>query len=87
MNMPNESTPHKPGSSSTKLTTLYDLMEEINAAQCSILRVPADSDLDRKPDHEQMSDVVRIVYRMFETGRIRFMNIQDIKRNYAAWLI
>ena len=87
MNVSDESTTHKPGSSSTRSTTLYDLMKEINAAQCSILRVPADYGLDREPDHDQMSEVVRIVYRMFETGRIRFMNIRDVKKNYADWLI
>jgi hypothetical protein len=30
--------------------------------------------------------VAEEVARMFESGQIKFLNTQDVKRKYAAWL-
>jgi hypothetical protein len=87
MHVSSESTTHKPQSSSTRTTTLYDLMAEINASACGPelgniiggLQVPAGK--------SKNSPVAEKVARMFESGQIRFMNIQDVKRKYADWLI
>jgi hypothetical protein len=87
MNVSSESTTHKPGSSSTRTTTLYDLMAEINASTCGTELGNIICDIQEPAGNSQNSPMAEKVARMFESGQIRFMNIQDVKRKYADWLI
>jgi len=87
MNVSSESTIHKPGSSSTRTTTLYDLMAEINAATCGPELGNIICDIQEPAGNNRNNPVAEKVAQMFESGQIRFMNIQDIKRKYADWLI
>ncbi len=86
MNVSSESTTHKPGSSSTRTTTLYDLMADINASSWSSELGNSTCDLQEFVGDNRNSQVAEEVARMFETGQIRFLNIQDVKRKYAARL-
>jgi len=84
MNMCGESRTHEPESISTRLTTLYDLMEEINEREnCLRIGLPR----SQSEENDQSSLVAQRVAKMFESGRIRFKNLQDIKREYADWIV
>ena len=84
MNTWTESKTHKPESISTRMTTLYDLMEEINEREnCLRIGLP-DS---HSEENGQSSLVAQRVAQLFESGRIRFKNLQDIKREYADWIV
>jgi len=87
MNLSSESTIHKPGSSSTRTTTLYTLITEINAATCGPELKNIICDIHEPAENNQNSPVAEKVAQMFESGQIRFTNNQDMKRKYADWLI
>ena len=84
MNTCTESSTHKPESISTRMTTLYDLMEEINARQHSL---QIENSKSQSEENDQSSLVAQRVAQLFESGRIRFKNLQDIKREYADWFV
>jgi hypothetical protein len=86
MNVSSESITHKPGLSSTRTTTLYDLMAEINASKRSSKLGNSICDLQESAGDSRNAQVAQEVARMFESGQIRFLNIQDVKRKYASWL-
>ena len=84
MNTCTESRTHKPESISTRMTTLYDLMEEINEREnCLRIGLPG----SQSEENDQSSLVAQRVAQLFESGRIRFKNLQDIKREYADWIV
>jgi hypothetical protein len=87
MNISSESTIHNPASNSTRTTTLYDLMAEINASTCNPELGNIICDIQGPAGNKLTSPAVEKVSRMFESGQIKFMNIQDVKRKYADWLI
>jgi len=87
MNISSESTNRKARSSSTRTTTLYDLMAEINASTCGPELGSAGCDIQEAAGGGRNSPVAQKVARMFESGQIRFMNIHDVKRKFADWLI
>jgi hypothetical protein len=87
MNVSIEPTVHKPGSSATRTTTLYDLMSEINAATCGPELADIMCDIQETAGNNRNSPVVEKVRQMFESGQIRFMDIKNIKREYADWFI
>ncbi len=83
MNTCTESRTHKPESISTRMTTLYDLMEEINEREnCLRIGLPG----SQSEENDQSSLVAQRIVQLFESGRIRFKNLQDVKRIYAAWI-
>jgi hypothetical protein len=87
MNVSSESTTHKTVSSSARTTTLYDLMVEINASTCGPESGNIICEFREPVENSRNRTIVEKVARMFESGQIRFMNIQDVKRKYAEWLI
>jgi hypothetical protein len=87
MNVSSESIIQKPGSRSTRTTTLYDLMAEINASTCGAELGNSIFDLQAPMSDNQNSHIAKEVARMFESGQIRFLNINDVKKKYADWLI
>jgi len=76
----------KHGSSTTRTTTLYDLMEEIDAQQISPQKDPGSYTIKEPAENGRFSPVAEKVFQMFESGQIRFKNLQDVKRKYAGWL-
>ncbi len=86
MNSYTESSLGKDGSNTTRITTLYDLMEEINAEQISPQRDPGSYNIQEPSGKGQFSPAAEKVFQMFESGQIRFKNLQDVKRKYAGWL-
>ena len=84
MNMCGESRTHEPKSISTRMTTLYDLMEEINARQHSL---QIENPGSQSEENDQSNLVAQRVAQLFESGQIRFKNLQDIKREYADWIV
>lgn len=86
MNSYTESSLGKDGSNTTRITTLYDLMEEINAEQISPQRDPGNYNIQEPMGNGRFSPVAEKVFQMFESGQIRFKNLQDVKRKYAGWL-
>ena len=67
MNVSSESTTHKPGTSSARTTTLYDLMAEINASSCSSELGNIIYDLQDTAGDNRNSLVAEEVARMFES--------------------
>jgi hypothetical protein len=86
MNSYMESSLGKDGSNGTRVTTLYDLMEEINAQQISLQKDPGSYSIQEPKGNGRFSPVAEKVFLMFESGQIRFKNLQDVKRKYAGWL-
>jgi len=86
MNPYTESSFGKHGSNTTRITTLYDLMEEIDAEQISPQRDPGSYTIQGPAGNGRLSPVAEKVFQMFESGQIRFKNLQDVKRKYAGWL-
>ena len=86
MNSYAESNLGKVGSNTLKTTTLYDLMEEINAKQIGAQRDPDSYNIKDTSEKDRFSPVAEKVFQMFESGQIRFKNLQDVKRKYAGWL-
>jgi hypothetical protein len=84
MNTCTESRTHKPGSISTRMTTLYDLMEEIDERE-NCLRIGLSG--NQSEENDQSSLVAQRVAQLFESGRIKFKNLKDIKREYADWIV
>lgn len=87
MSMSQESNKSNQGLSYQSVTTLYDLMEEINADHELAGRVSARSGTRPTIDYDHSSEVAHVISWMFETGQIRFMNIQNVKRHYADLLV
>jgi hypothetical protein len=86
MNVSSEATAHKPKSRSTT-TTLYDLIADINASMYGAESGNFICDIHETAGNNRNSQVAEKVAQMFESGQIRFMNDQDIRRKYADWLI
>ncbi|HVN71875.1 MAG TPA: hypothetical protein VMU10_07635 [Desulfomonilia bacterium] len=86
MNAGNTARTYEGGLNVSKITTLYDLMEEINAKQLSPNKEHSGY-LNTYWVEAQFSPVAEKVARMFESGQIRFKNLQDVKRKYADWFI
>jgi hypothetical protein len=74
------------GLSRPSITTLYDLMEEINAVH-QLEGAAAGSGTPPTIDYDHPSEIAQAISRMFETGQIRFMNVQNVKRHYADLLV
>jgi hypothetical protein len=83
----NQSGSQKPEPASTIITTLYDLITEIDAKQGNMTRADTGYYAQRPDQHGHTGSVIEKVAHMFESGQIKFMHGQDIKRKYAELLI
>jgi len=83
MNAGNAARTYETGSRSIKITTLYDLMEEIDTRH----QISEGGQTDQQGVNTRISPVAIKVAHMFASGQIRFKNIQDVKRKYADWFI
>jgi hypothetical protein len=72
---------------STIITTLYDLLTDIDARQGNQPLVGIDSDVQCPDKHDHTSYVIERVAHMFESGQIKFRNTRNIKRKYAELFI
>jgi hypothetical protein len=87
MDMLNASGSHNSEPASKIITTLYDLITEIEAGQGNQPKADIGYDIDRPNKHGQTGSVIERVAHMFESGQIKFRNTQDIKRKYAELFI
>ena len=84
MNQPGS---YKSGPTSTIITTLYDLITKIDSAQGNQSMAETGYYSRRQGQKGHTGSVTAKVVRMFESGQIKFMNDQDIKRKYAELMV
>ncbi len=87
MNMSSEARLHEDKLNSRRTTTLYDLIEEINMKQADPQWKQADNVRTSHVGNTQFSPVAVKVAEMFESGQIKFKNIQEIRQKYADWFV
>lgn len=88
MNRLHESRSHVSQPSSVVITTLFDLITEIDARQGNqFTGSEAGLGVQMLDSPGDNSSVIEQVSHMFDTGQIRFWNARDIKRKYAELFV